>query len=73
MRTPLPAASTTTVTRGSDETARLGPADALARMGGIAADYSFSPSPLGGRIGEGVSIGTFTEQASQGGSVSLTT
>ncbi len=35
IRTPLPAARTTTVTRGSGETGRLDPADALARMGGI--------------------------------------
>src|ERR1700674_5088708 len=51
IRTPLPAARTTTVTRGSDETARLDPAEALARMGGIAADYtraSCSGSPVVG-------------------------
>src|SRR5205823_3357351 len=42
IRTPLPAASTTTVTppRVSGERARLDPADAFTRMGGIAADYS---------------------------------
>jgi O-antigen ligase len=42
MRTPLPAASTTTVTlpRGSGDVGRVDPADALARMGGIEADYT---------------------------------
>src|SRR2546425_4863279 len=42
IRTPLPAASTTTVTppRVSGEWARLDPADAFTRMGGIGADYS---------------------------------
>src|SRR6266550_2005170 len=44
MRPPLPAARTTTGTRGSDETGRLDPADALARMGGIAADYTLRKS-----------------------------
>src|SRR5438132_9572330 len=42
IRTPLPAASTTTVTlpRGSGDVGRVGPADALARMGGIEAEYT---------------------------------
>ena len=42
IRTPLPAASTTTVTlpRGSGDVGRVDPADALARMGGIEADYT---------------------------------
>ena len=42
IRTPLPAASTTTVTlpRGSGDVGRVDPADALARMGGIDADYT---------------------------------
>jgi len=42
IRTPLPAASTTTVTlpRGSGDVGRVDPADALTRMGGIDADYT---------------------------------
>lgn len=42
IRTPLPAASTTTVTlpRGSGDVGRVDPADALAGMGGIEADYT---------------------------------
>ena len=41
IRTPLPAASTTTVTppRVSDKRARPDPADAFTRKGGIGPDY----------------------------------
>src|SRR4029077_1907701 len=83
IRTPRPAASTTTVTlpRGSDEMGRLDPADALARMGGIGGDYTAptlpSPARGGGKCPdeEGLSfrpgLGIFAEQASHGLAVEM--